>query len=103
MTQVSDTGHVACMNDSTPPAGWVVQVTTPGQASPKSPFNRFAALLGPPSFKYFNVAIAAAEEAIAAIARHLDDPERPETRVVRALSSGEIATLGLAAGDFKPA
>jgi hypothetical protein len=90
------------MNNNAPPAGWVVQVTTPGRPS-QSPSNRFSEFLGPPSFKYFNVAIAAAEAAIAATTKHLADPERPETTVVRALSLGEIAALGLSAGDVKPA
>jgi hypothetical protein len=92
------------MNKNTPPTGWVVQVITPGQPSQKqSAFNRFASVLGPPSFRYFNVAIAAAEAAVAATTKYLDDPQHLETSVVRALSSGEIAALGLAAGDVKPA
>jgi hypothetical protein len=104
LTQAGGTPHVACMNENTPPAGWVVQVTTPGQPSQKkSAFNHFAGLLGPPSFKYFNVAIASAEAALAATTKYLDDPQRLETSVVRALSSGEIAALGLVAGDVKPA
>jgi hypothetical protein len=92
------------MNDNPSPAGWVVQVTTPGQPSRTLlPSNRLSALIGPPSFRYFNVAIAAAEAAIAATTKYLADPERPETTVVRALSLGEIAALGLSAGDVKPA
>jgi hypothetical protein len=92
------------MNENTPPAGWVVQVIIPGQPSQnQSAFNRFAGVLGPPSFKYFNVAIATAEAAVAATTKYLDDPQRLETSVVRALSSGEIAALRLAAGDVKPA
>jgi hypothetical protein len=49
------------------------------------------------------VAVATAEAAIAAAIKHLADPQHPETSVVRALSSGEIAALGLTAGDVKPA
>jgi hypothetical protein len=59
--------------------------------------------LGPPSFKYFNVAVAAAEKAIAATSEHLADPQDRETSIVRALSSAEIAVLGLTAGEVKPA
>ena len=104
LTQASGTRHVARMNANTPPAGWVVQVTTPGQPSQtQSAYNRLSGLIGPPSFKYFNVAIATAEAAVAATTKHLADPQRLETSVVRALSSGEIAALGLAAGDVKPA
>jgi hypothetical protein len=92
------------MIDTAPPSGWVVQVTTPGQRpSIQSPSNRLSALVGPPSFKYFNVGVATAEAAIAAAIKHLADPQHPETSVVRALSSGEIAALGLIAGDVKPA
>lgn len=79
-------------------------MTILGQPSPiQSPSNRLSALLGPPSFKYFNVAVATAEAAIAATTKHLADPQHPETSVVRPLSSGEIAALGLTAGDVKPA
>jgi hypothetical protein len=98
--------HAPCrmMKDNAKPAGWVVQVTTPGQPSANpSPSNRFAALIGPPSFRYFNVAVANSEAAIAATTKHLADPEHPETTVVRALSLGEIAALGLSAGDVKAA
>jgi hypothetical protein len=104
LTRGRDTRHVACMIDKAPPAGWVVQVITPGQPSSiPSPSNRLSALIGPPSFKYFNVAVATAEAAIAAAIKHLAHPQHPETSVVRALSSGEIAALGLTAGDVKPA
>ncbi|HEX5958581.1 MAG TPA: hypothetical protein VFY92_07990 [Hyphomicrobiaceae bacterium] len=92
------------MIEKAPPAGWVVQVITPGQpSSTQSPSNRFSALIGPPSFKYFNVAITTADAAIAAAIEYLADPQHPETSVVRALSFAEIAALGLTAGDVKPA
>jgi hypothetical protein len=104
LTQASSTRHVAYMNENTHPVGWVVQVITPGQPSQKkSAFDRFAGVLGPPSYKYFNVAIATAEAAVAATTTHLDDSQRLEMSVVRRLSSAEIASLGLAAGDVKPA
>jgi hypothetical protein len=92
------------MSDKESPAGWVVQVTIPGQiSSERSRSGYLSTLLGAPSFKYFNVAVANAEAAMAATTKHLADPERRETSVVRALSLGEIAVLGLAAGDVKPA
>jgi len=56
-------------------------------------------LLGAPSFKYFNVAIAAAAKAIEATTQHLADTEDRETSVVRALSSEEIALLRLKPGE----
>ncbi|NJO35754.1 MAG: hypothetical protein HC869_24420 [Rhodospirillales bacterium] len=59
-----------------------------------------------PSFKYFNVAIAASDKAIEATAKFvgkaiatIDD----EISVARKLSAGELAALGLAAGEVKPA
>jgi hypothetical protein len=92
------------MSDQKSPAGWVVQVIIPGQASSeRSPSGYLSTLLGAPSFKYFNVALATAEAAIAATTKHLGDPEHRETSVVRALSLREIAALGLSAGDVEPA
>ena len=92
------------MKEKAPPAGWVVQVIIPGERSlERSPSAYLSTLLGAPTFKYYNVAVATAEAAIAATTKHLADPQHPETSVVRALSSREIAALGLAAGDVKPA
>jgi hypothetical protein len=96
--------HVRTMTEKAPPAGWVVQVIIPGERSlERSPSAYLSTLLGAPTFKYFNVAVATAEAAIAATTKHLADPQHPETSVVRALSLREIAALGLTAGDVKPA
>ena len=61
--------------------------------------------MGPPSFRYFNVAIAAPFKAIEATRLHLGETEDKdrEMAVVRGLSEREIAALSLAAGDVKPA
>jgi hypothetical protein len=67
------------------------------------PSGYLSTVLGAPTFKYFNVAVATAEAAIAATTKHLDDPQHPEMSVVRALSLREIAALGLPAGDVQPA
>jgi hypothetical protein len=92
------------MSDKESPAGWVVQVTIPGKASSvRAPSGYLSTVLAAPTFKYFNVAVATAEAAMAATTKHLDDPERPETSVVRALSLREIAALRLTAGSVKPA
>ena len=92
------------MTEKAPPAGWVVQVIIPGERSlERSPSAYLSTLLGAPTFKYYNVAVPTGEAAIAATTKHLADPQHPETSVVRALSSREIAALGLAAGDVKPA
>jgi hypothetical protein len=91
---------VRTMPDKAPPAGWVVQVIIPAQSA-----TRRAGWIGPtlpdaPSLKYFNAAIAVAGKAIEA-AKQL--AEAGEWSVVRALSSAEIAALGLQPGEVKPA
>ena len=58
-----------------------------------------ATLPDAPSFKYFNAAIAVAGKAMEA-AKQL---AAGEASVVRALSSREIAALGLGSGEVKPA
>ncbi len=64
-----------------------------------------AAVLGAPSFEYYNVAIAAPNKAIEATAKHLakGDAKDGEKSVVRGLSAREIAALKLEAGQVKPA
>jgi hypothetical protein len=84
------------MSNDTPPAGWVVQVVIPAQ----SPEWIGATLPGVPSFKYFNAAFAVVGKAIEA-ARQL--AAAGEGSVVRGLSSGEIAALGLQPGEVKAA
>jgi hypothetical protein len=66
-------------------------------------------MVGAPSFRYFNVAIAGANNAVEATARHLAKGEaKAETKdgemcVVRGLSSEEIAVLSLSAGEVRAA
>ena len=104
MTLTRGAPQVRCMSDKASPAGWVVQVTTPGKPSlTRSPSGRLSAILGAPSFKYFNVAIVAAAKAMEATTKHLADAEDRDTSVVRALSAAEIAALGLNPGDVVPA
>jgi len=98
------------MTDKAPPAGWVVQVTVPPPpASPTAKGMRWfgVAVPDPPSFQYFNVAIAAPNEAMEATTKQLASamPEAKEwdTSVVRGLSSRELAALSLNAGEVKPA
>ena len=86
------------------PAGWVVQVTIPGRPSAvPTASGRLSGILGPPSFKYFNVAIAEAEKAIEATLKVVGTDPPQETSAVRRLAAGEIAALGLKAGEVKPA
>ena len=63
-------------------------------------------LVGTPSFKYFNVAIAAPDKAMEATTKYLAkgaDANAGEVSVARKLSSGEIAALSLKAGEVRPA
>jgi hypothetical protein len=95
---------VTGMSDKATPAGWVVQVTTPGEPSlNRSASGRLSAILGAPAFEYFNVAIAAPVAAIEATTKQLTDRKDREARVVRSLSSEEIAVLRLKAGDVAAA
>lgn len=92
------------MTDKAPQAGCVVQVVIAGLPSEEG--SQIArSVLGPPSFQYFNVAIAAPDKAVEATMKHLAKTATKdgEVSVVRGLSSGEIATLSLKAGEVKPA
>ncbi len=96
------------MTEKASPAGWVVQVTvTPPLDAPTMVGARWIGSPMPsaPSFQYFNVALAAPADAIAATAKHLSKSEvkEGEMSVVRRLSPSEIATLTLKAGAVKPA
>jgi hypothetical protein len=95
---------VCTTRDKAPSAGWVVEIVIPGErSSERLPSGYLSTLLGAPTFKYFNVALATAEAAMAATTKHLADPEDRETSVVRALSMAEVAGLGLTAREVKPA
>jgi hypothetical protein len=92
------------MNEKTTPAGWVVQVTTPGKPSlTPSISGRLSSVLGAPSFEYFNVAIVAPDDAVAATSKQLTQGSDREASAVRALSSKEIAALSLKPGQVAPA
>ena len=86
------------MTEKASPAGWVVQVTvTSPLDAPTMVGARWIGSPVPsaPSFQYFNVALAAPSEALAATAKHLAKSEIKdgELSVVRGLSSEEIASL----------
>ena len=93
------------MTNKAPPAGWVVQVTTPGKPSlTPSTSGRLSSVLGAPSFEYFNVAISAPDKSrIEATTKQLAEGNEREAHVVRALSLEEIAALRLNTGDVAPA
>ena len=66
---VGEQCHLPCMSGKTTPTGWVVQLTIPVYITPTradgTPWTG-PAILGAPSFQYFNVAIADAEMAVEA-------------------------------------
>ena len=84
-------------------AGWVIQVTIPADPPQVSMPRSSSALPDAPTFKYFNVAIADGEKAIAATKKHLGESQDREVTVVRTLSSEEIAALHLKPGQVKQA
>jgi hypothetical protein len=88
------------MSDKAPPAGWVVQIVVPAQSATRGSEWIGASLPDAPSFKYFNAAGVIAAKAIEA-ARQLAAVGEGST--VRALSSSEVAALGLQPGEVKPA
>jgi hypothetical protein len=92
------------MSENTAAAGWVVQLTIPGlpRVQPEGAKWRPAETQAP-TFKFFNVAIGAADKAIAATRKKAGASEDAEIRVVRALSAAELAAIKLHAGDAKPA
>jgi hypothetical protein len=90
----------APMSEKTPPAGWVVQIVVPARSASRGAEWIGATVPDAPSFKYFNAALAVAGEAIEA-ARQL--AAAGDGSVVRALSSAEIAALGIKPGDVRPA
>ncbi len=96
------------MTDKASPAGWVVQVMTHVELTEPTAIavRRYnPTLLEPPSFNYYNVAIAAPDKAVEATAKKLaiTEPKGGEICVVRELSSGEVAALNLKSGEVRPA
>ena len=90
--------------------GWIVQVAIPAEPEVRAPDSPWRSPTmrerGPPSFKYFNVAIAASDKAIEATAKYMVKGAEAivgEVSVTRRLSVGEIAALSLTAGEVKPA
>jgi len=77
--------------DKASPAGWVVQIMTPGHAG------------AAPAFRYFNVAVADAKMAVEATAKHVTPEGEAHISPVRQLSAQEVAAIRLKAGAVKPA
>ena len=94
------------MRGKTTPAGWVVQLTIPVHITPTRPDGTpwiGPAILGAPSFQYFNVAIADVETAVEATRKHLGSDSGVILGVVRALSAAEVASIPLSLGEVRRA
>jgi hypothetical protein len=90
------------MAEKTTASGWVVQLTIPGTATEGGVW-RGPPLADAPTFRFFNVAIPAPEKAVEAARKKAGASEEAPMRTVRQLSSSEISSIGLRAGEAKPA
>ena len=92
------------MTEKTSAAGWVVQLTIPGVPIIQPEGAKWRpAMSTNPTFQFFNVAIGSAEKAVEVVRQALGASAEAPLRVVRALSSAEIDTIPLRAGETKPA
>jgi hypothetical protein len=94
------------MTGKTTPAGWVVELTIPAHIAPTTADGTpwiGPAILGAPSFEYFNVAIADAEMAVEATRKHSGADSGAIVAVVRALSAAEVASIPLSLGEVRRA
>jgi hypothetical protein len=83
-------------------AGWVVQLSISGTTTEGSPW-RGAPLAGPPTFKFFNVAVPSAEKAIEVARKAAGESPEAAMTAIRKLSPSEIASIELRSGEAKPA
>jgi hypothetical protein len=60
-------------------------------------------MLTAPTFQFFNVAIGSADKAVEAARKKAGASPEASLRVVRELSSAEIASINLRSGEVKPA
>jgi hypothetical protein len=94
------------MSDKRTPAGWVTQLNVPAPIAPASPDGApwiGKPILDPPSFHYFNVAIADTQAAVAATRKHSGSDDEAVIAAVRALSAEELASIPLAPGQVRRA
>ena len=92
------------MSDKARPAAWVVQLTLPAPiTSTRADGTPWVGptILGAPSLKYFNVAIADAEMAVMATRKHLGSDSGVIIGVVRPLSAAEVASIPLSVGEVR--
>lgn len=93
------------MSQKAPPAGWVVQVAVPAAPATSSVPWIGAAILGAPTFQYYNVGIASSETAVEATSAAIKKTGAAtgEMRTVRQLSAAEFEVLKLKDGEVRPA
>ena len=86
-------------------AGWVVQITIPLEPPSVVPEWVGTPVSAGAKFQYFNVAMANPDKAIETAAKHFANTNGGvfDAKVVRALSSAELASLRLNSGEIKPA
>lgn len=85
-------------------AGWVVQITIPGiEIIPPEGSKWRPATTTAPTFQFFNVAISSADKAVEAARKKAGASSEAPMRVVRELSSAELASINLRVGEAKPA
>ena len=93
------------MSEKTSPAGWVVQVSVPQPAPQRQIAGEWTEPDVAVPLRYFEVAIADAEEAVEIVRKRTSEAASHdvEVRAIRALSPAEISALKLKAGAVKPA
>ena len=104
MNPVANGATFRCMTDKASAAGWVVQLTIPGEPIVLAEGSRWRTPVSTaPTFQFFNVAISSADKAVEAARKKAGASDDAPMRVVRELSSAEIASINLRAGEAKPA
>jgi hypothetical protein len=94
------------MTDKRTPAGWVTQLIVPAPIASARPDGApwiGKPILDPPSFQYFNVAIADTQKAVDATRKHSGSDDHSVISAVRALSAEELASIPLAPGQVRRA
>jgi hypothetical protein len=92
------------MTEKTSPTGWVVQITIPGVPIIQAEGSKWRpAMSTAPTFEFFNVAISSADKAVEVVRKSVGASAEAPLRVVRALSTAEINSIPLRAGEAKPA
>ena len=76
-------------------SGWVVQITLPGVLKVPTGSAQQRTEVPSPTFRFYNVAVADADQAVEAVRKKAGVTSRTPIRTVRALSPPEISALSL--------